>query len=171
MGVEVNGKVKSVPKGGDQCRRGPRSQQASHVLDCKHMRTGRNHTVCELQPVVKGVEIFIRVQEVTGVAEPDLRHRACVLAHGLDCRGHLVDIVQGIKDAEDVHTGSGCLLYKGIGDLGWVRGVADGVPAPEEHLDTNVWKLCPKCLEALPRIFSKEPQRHVIGCSAPGLDA
>ena len=71
MGVEVNGKVKSIPKRGDQCRRSPRAQQAGHVLDCKHMRTRRNHTVCELQPVVKGVKIFIRVQQVAGVAEPD----------------------------------------------------------------------------------------------------
>src|SRR5699024_5417748 len=86
-------------------------------------------------------------------------------------RTHLVDIVQRVEDAEDVDAGVGGFLHEGIGDLGWVRRVADRVATAQQHLDRDVRQRLAELLESRPRILAEEPESDVVGRATPRLDA
>ena len=120
--------------------------------------------------MVESVGPLVGVEEVRGVAERHLRHRFGVVDHRVDRGAHLFDVVEGVEDAEDVHPDLRSLRHEGPGHLGRVGGVADGVAAAQQHLQVLVRHRGPQFREALPRVLTEEPQRHVVGGPAPALD-
>lgn len=138
VGVQVHRQVELPAQRGHQGRGGRCAQQPGHVLDGQHVRSGVHDLLGEPQVVVEGVEPLGGVGQVGGVAERDLGDGAAGLPYGLDGGPHLLDVVEGVEDAEDVDAGGGGLLHEGVGHLGRVRGVAHGVAAAQQHLEAEV---------------------------------
>ncbi len=164
------GRSKLLPQGRHEAGSGRRAQQAGHVLDRQDVRAGVDDLLRQLQVVVQRVERLVRVQHVGGVAERHLRDGGAGLADGTDGRGHLVDVVEGVEDPEDVDAGGGGLVDEGHGDLLRVRGVADGVAAAEQHLQADVRQRFAQRCQPVPGVLAEEPQGDVVGGTAPGLD-
>ena len=134
------------------------------------MCPGSNNLVGKVEVVVQGVQRLAWVGKVAGVAHANLGQSGAGLAHCLDGRNHLVNIVQSVEDTEDVHTGFGSLENEGSGDLFRVRGVANGVATAQQHLDADVWQCCTNLSEAIPWVLPQESKRHVICRTSPGFD-
>ena len=171
VGVQVHRQVEALAQRGDEGARGRGAQQARHVLDREHVRAGVDDALGEAEVVVERVELLVGAGQVAGVAERDLRDRRTGLAHRLDRRPHLLDVVEGVEDAEDVDAGLGGLGDEGVGDLGRVRRVADGVAAAQQHLQADVRHRLAQLGEPVPGVLGEEAQRHVVRRAAPGLEA
>ncbi len=91
------------------------------------------------------------------------------LADGLDRRSHLLHVVQGVEDAEDVDADLGRLGHERRRDLGRVRRVAHCVAAAEQHLQAEPGHVVAQRGEPLPRVLGDEPQGHVVRRPAPAL--
>ena len=110
VGVQVHRQVEPLAQRGDQGPRGRRAQQPGHVLDRQHVRAGVDDPLGQPQVVVERVELLARVGQVAGVAERDLGDGGAGLAHRLDRRPHLLDVVERVEDPEHVDAGRGRLL-------------------------------------------------------------
>ena len=169
VGVQVHGQVEVLAQRGDELGRSRRPQQAGHVLDGEHVRAGVDDLLGQAQVVVERVELLARVEQVAGVAQRHLGDGGAGVEHGLDGRAHLRDVVEGVEDAEDVEPGAGGLVHERVGDLGGVRGVADGVAATQQHLQRDVGHRLAQQGQALPRVLGQEAQRDVVGGATPRL--
>ena len=110
VGVQVDREVEPLPQRRDQLGRGRRTQQSGHVLDRQDVRPGVDDLLRQLQVVIQGVEVSSGIQHVPGVAEGNFGDGGSGLAHGADGRSHLVDVVEGIEDPENVDAGGGGLV-------------------------------------------------------------
>ena len=164
------GRSKRSRRARDQLRGGGRAQQPGHVLDGQDVRAGVDDLLRQLQVVVEGVELLVRVQHVAGVAQGHLGHGGAGGADGPDGRGHLVDVVERVEDAEDVDAGGGGLVDERLGDFFRVRRVAHGVAAAQQHLQADVRQRLAQRGQAVPRVLAQEAQGDVVGGAAPGLD-
>jgi hypothetical protein len=169
VGVHVHGQVEALAQGRDELLGGAGAQQARHVLDREDVRARVDDLLGEAQVVVERVEVLGGVEQVARVAERDLGDRRVRREHGVDRGTHLVDVVQGVEDAEDVDARGGRLLHEGLGDLGGVRRVADGVAPAQQHLDGDVGQRLAHLGEPLPRVLAEEAQGDVVGGAAPRL--
>ncbi|SIK20602.1 Uncharacterised protein [Mycobacteroides abscessus subsp. abscessus] len=135
------------------------------------MSTGADDLLGQPEVVVEGVELLPRIEDVRGVAQGHLGDRRVGGPDGFDGRAHLLDVIEGVEDAEDVDAGPRRLVDEGIGDLRRVRGVADRVASAQEHLQGDVRDRLPQLGQALPGILAEEAQRDIVGRPAPRLDA
>ena len=170
MGVKVHRKVETLPEGCHQAGCCRRPQQPCHVLDGQDVGTGGDDPLREPQIVIEGIGPLGRIQQVRGIAERDLRHRRGLVDDRVDGGTHLLHIVQGIEDAEDVHPGLGCLRDESPSHLRRVGGVADGVAAAQQHLQILVRHRGPELGQPLPWVLAEESQRDVVGGTTPTLD-
>ena len=154
----------------DQLGRRRRPQQPGHVLDRQDVRAGLDDLLGQPQVVVEGVERLVRVVQVGGVAQRHLRDRGAGLADRLDRRPHLLDVVQGVEDPEDVDADLGRLGHEGGGHLGRVRRVADGVATAQQHLQAQPRHVVTQRGQPLPRVLLQEAERDVVRGPAPALD-
>ena len=168
--VQVDRLVEALAQRADEGAGGGGPQQAGHVLDGDDVRAGPGDLVGEAQVVVEGVELLAGVGEVAGVAQRDLGHGGPGVADGVDGRTHLAHVVEGVEDPEDVDAGAGGLVHERVGDLRGVRGVADRVPAPQQHLQGQVRHRLAQLGQALPGVLGQEAQRDVVRRAAPCLD-
>ena len=122
----------------------------------------------QIQVIVQRVELFARICEVTGVAHRHLSN-LIGLAYCINRRTHLIHVVQGVENTENIDTTIGCFLHECFGHLVRVRGVSHRIAATQQHLDTNVRHRFAQLVQAHPRIFLQKAQRHIVGGSAPGL--
>ena len=129
----------------------------------------RDDLLGQLQVVVQCVELLGRVGQVAGVAERDLGHRGPGGPHRVDGRAHLGHVVERVEDPEDVHPGGRGLLDEGVGHLGRVGRVADGVAPAQQHLGADVGHRLAQRGQPVPRVLGQEAQRHVVGRAAPAL--
>ena len=60
-------------------------------------------------------------------------------------------------------------MDEGVGDLGRVGRVADGVAPAQQHLERDVGHGLAQQGEPLPRVLAEEAQGHVVGRPTPGL--
>lgn len=138
MGVQVHRQVELAAQRRHERGRRGRPQQTGHVLDGQDVRAGCHDLLGEAEVVVQGVQPLRRIGQVGGVAQGDLGDRRPGLPYGVDGRPHLADVVERVEDAEDVDAGGRGLLDEGVGHLGRVRRVADGVAATQQHLEADV---------------------------------
>ncbi len=144
VGVDVDGQVEVLPQGGHELRDRGGAEQSGHVLDGEHMSTGADDLLGQPEVVVEGVELLPRIEDVRGVAQGHLGDRRVGGPDGFDGRTHLLDVIEGVEDAEDVDAGPRRLVDEGIGDLRRVRGVADRVASAQEHLQGDVRDRLPR---------------------------
>ena len=169
MGVEVDGQVEAGPQGPDEAGGGRGPQQPGHVLDAQHVAAGADKALGQGEVVVEGVEALGRVGQVAGVAERPLGQLAR-LEGRLDGRAHLLHVVEGVEDPEDVDAGAGRLGHEGGGHPVGVGGVADGVATPQQHLQTQVRCRLAQLGQPLPGVLPEEAQGHVVGRPTPRLE-
>ena len=169
VGVQVDRQVKAFAQGRDELGRGGRSQHAGHVLDGQDVGAGGHNAVGEGQVVVQGVDGLGWIQEVSRVAQRHLGNGRSRGPDGLDGRLHLVHVVQGVKDAEDVNSAGRGFPHERIGDLLRVGRVAHRVAPAQEHLQADVRQCFAQLGQALPGILAQEPQGDVVGGTTPGL--
>ena len=169
VGVQVHGQVEALAQRGDELARGRGTEQPGHVLDGQDVRAGLDDLLGQTEVVVQRVELLAGVHEVAGVAEGDLGDGPAGLAHRVDRRPHLADVVERVEDPEDVDAGAGGLGDERVGDLGRVGRVADGVAPAQQHLQADVRDRLAQPAQALPRVLGEEAQRDVVGRAAPAL--
>jgi hypothetical protein len=133
------------------------------------VRAGLDQLFGEVEVVVERVEPLLRVAEVAGVAERAFGDRAG-LEHGGDRRPHRVDVVQRVKDAEDVDPGGGALGDEGVYDTIGVGLIAEQVAPAQQHLQADVRDLCAQRRQPGPRVLVEEAQRDVERCPTPDLE-
>ena len=165
--MDVDGQVEVLAQCGHELHRRRRTQQSGHILDREHVGTGLDDLARQTQVVVEGVELLTRIEDVRGVAQGHLGERGIRRTHGFDRRTHLFDVVECVEDAEDVDAGAGGFVDEGVGDLGRVRGVADGVAPAQQHLEVDVGHRRTQGFETLPGVFAEEAQGHIISGSRP----
>ena len=170
VGVDVDRQIELASQRTNQLVGRRCTQQTRHVLDGQHMRACVDDLLRQAQVVVERVELLVGVREVARVAHRDLGDRAIRLEHGVDCGSHLFDVVERVEDSEDVDAhvrrlGDECRRH-----LLRVRRVAHGVGTAKQHLQTDVGDLLAQLRQPIPRIFLQEPQRDVVGGTAPTLD-
>ena len=110
------------------------------------------------------------IGQIAGVAHRDFGHRRAGFTHGVDRRPHRVDVVQRIEDAVDVDAGRCRLLDERVRDRFRIRRVANGVTAPQQHLQADVGHRLAQRGQPLPRILLQEPKRHIVSRTTPALD-
>ena len=169
MRVHVHRQVEAFAQSRDELRRGRGAKKTRHVLDREDVRAGCRDAVGEAQVVVERVQLLRGVEQIGGVADGHLGHRGARLEDCADRGQHLVDVVEGVEDAEDVDTGRRRLPHEGIGDGGRPRRIADGVPPAQQHLDRDVRHRIAEGFESLPRVLGEESQGDVVRRPAPRL--
>src|SRR5690606_9720548 len=162
VGGGVGGEGERAAQGGRAGRGGRGAQQSGHVLDGRDVGAGRDDLLGEAEVVVERVGPLGGVGQVGRVAEGDLGDGGAGLADGVDGGPHLADVVERVEDAEDVDAGGGGLLDEGVGDLGRVGGVAHGVAAAQQHLQTQVGHGLAQGGQALPGVLGEEAQGDVV---------
>src|SRR5262249_61321530 len=102
--VEVEGRPPSPPQRSAQGARGWRTPPPRHVLDAEDLRPG----LLELPRQVDVVaEVPLRtsgIEQIARVAHRRLAEGARA-THGVDRDAHVVDAVERVADAEEVHAG------------------------------------------------------------------
>ena len=148
-------------------RKGP--HQARHVLDAQHVRTHLFQFLGQAHVVLQVILVAFRVQDVAGVAQRAFADGVRLLAHGIHRRLQIGQVVQRVKDAEDIHAVLRRVLDEALHHVVRVVGVAHRVRAAEEHLQQDVRHLRADAAQALPRVFTQEAHRHVKRRAAPHL--
>ena len=170
VGVQVDGEVEPFPERRDELRGGCRTQEAGHVLDGEDVGAGVDDLLSPAPGSSPACTASRPGPACRRVAECDFGDGRSGGADGTDGRSHLVDVVQGVEDAEDVDAGGGRLVHEGLRHFFRVRRVAHGVPAAEQHLQADVRHGLPQGSQAVPRVLAQEAKGDVVGGAAPGLD-
>mmetsp|Transcript_19968 Transcript_19968/g.42316 ORF Transcript_19968/g.42316 Transcript_19968/m.42316 type:complete len:851 (-) Transcript_19968:309-2861(-) len=145
--------------------------QARHVLDPQDVDARVHQLARKTQVVLQVVLGPRRVAEVRRVANGALRHRPFRLQDRLDAEEEVVDVIERVKDPEDVDAARVRLLDKLLDEVVWVGGVAHGVDSPQKHLERDVGDLLPQLGQPLPRALVQETHGHVERGPAPDLKA
>ena len=102
--MQVDGLVEPFPQGADEDAGGGGAQQSRHVLYAQDVHSRLDELFRFAQVIIERVEPLGRAGEVARVADRPLGHLSG-LEHGADGGQHLVDIVQGVENPEDIDPG------------------------------------------------------------------
>eukprot|EP00968_Pinguiococcus_pyrenoidosus_P004452 scaffold300_cov258-Pinguiococcus_pyrenoidosus.AAC.31 len=171
VGVDVDRQVRmSFANGTDQQRRRLRLEQARHVLDRQDVDPGRDQLVNKTKVVLERVRLAGRVGHVARVADGALDNAARG-SHGVDAEAQVVHVVEGVEDAEHVHSGVLRDLAELVDHVVRVVGVSDPIRAAEEHLERHERHRLAQLLQSVPRALVQEAHADVEGRAAPALKA
>ena len=147
-----------------------RTQKACHVLDSQDVGSCSNNLIREGEVVVQGVLVLCRVKQVAGVTHGYFSNSGAGFQDCLNCRTHLVNIVESIEYTEYINTCSCSFLNESLSYFLWVGGVTNRVTTTKKHLDCDVRKCLSKLGETIPGIFAEETKGNVVCCTTPGLN-
>mmetsp|Transcript_8931 Transcript_8931/g.19933 ORF Transcript_8931/g.19933 Transcript_8931/m.19933 type:complete len:258 (+) Transcript_8931:1308-2081(+) len=123
----------------------------------------------ELQIVIESKLGLGGVGDISCVRDRGL-HDATRRADRIDAELEIVQIIQRVEDAEDIHP----ILDRDVAELEngivWVVRVPDPVGTPQKHLERHVRNTLPHLLESLPRALTKEPEADIESGAAPILN-
>ena len=146
--------VKSFAQSRDEFGCGCWPQEPGHILDCKNVSTGCNNFFGNRKVIVEGVELFVRVKQVGGIAESDFGHCRLGFKHGLDGRQHLINIVKCVKNSKNIDARFCRFKNESARDFNRVWRVANRVSSAQQHLNAKVWHQRAQLSQALPRVFA-----------------
>ncbi|MDI2023825.1 hypothetical protein PJL18_04373 [Paenarthrobacter nicotinovorans] len=155
--MQVHGQVEALTECGNELGRGGRAKEAGHVLDGEDVRTGVDDLLGQVEVVVQRVQVLVGIQEVAGVTHGHFRYSCSRGPDRPDGRSHLVDVIKGVKDPEDIDARSGGFLDESFRHFFRVGRVADGVSSAKQHLEAGVRKGLAQCGQAVPGILAQEP--------------
>ena len=124
----------------------------------------------KLHVVLERIFVALFVEEIAGVTNRAFANGVGVL-HGLHRGLEVGQVIERIKDPENIHAVLGRMFHKRLYDVVRIIGVTHRVGAAEEHLETNVRHGLAQLAQALPRIFAQETHRRVKRRPAPHLQA
>mmetsp|Transcript_28445 Transcript_28445/g.66756 ORF Transcript_28445/g.66756 Transcript_28445/m.66756 type:complete len:419 (-) Transcript_28445:1502-2758(-) len=154
-------------KSGDKDLGGTRSKKSGHVLHGERMRAHLHQFVGICEVIIEVVLVAWNVLgDISSVAKDGL-DEASRGGSGLDADSHVLGVVQGVKDTENIHAGLICLLAEGIDDIVGIRRVSDGIGTSQKHLEAYIRHLGSEGLQSSPGTFMEEPHRHIEGGTAP----
>ena len=139
-----------------------RSQQTCHILDADGIGAHVLDALRDIRPVLQGVGI------AESVGKSDLCLRALLLAC-VHCGLQVAEIVQAVKDADDVNAVCDGLLDEVFHDIVGVVVVAEDVLTAEQHLELGILEALLQETKPLPRILVKETQAGIEGRAAPAF--
>ena len=162
MGMQLDRKIHRILHGCDQLGCSVRKEQACHILDADGVSAHILDPLGDVYPVIKGVGV------AQGIGQRDLR-MALFLVRCLDCRLKVPQIVEAVKDTDDVNTVGDGLLYEILYNVISIRLVSKDVLSAEEHLQLRVLESIAKLSQSVPRIFLQEAERCIESGAAPAL--
>lgn len=166
--VDVDGKIGvSLTDGANEESGSMGLENTSHVLDSKNVDIKLNQLVDEVEVVLK-VVLLVRVEHVTAEANGTL-HNTAGLVDGLDADLELVNVVQGIKDTENVDTVLLGLVDELVDGVVGKRRVGDTVGTAQKHLEGNVGNKLAHAAETVPGVLVEEAHGDVKGSTTPAF--
>ncbi len=159
MGVEMHRQPGFVTQGVYQLARGLRPAHTRHVFEAEDVHAGGLEFARELQ-VRSEVVLARAVVNVCGVADRAFAQHAG-FQHRVDRHPHVVDPVERIEHAEQVHALLGRLLHEIAHHVVGIVGVAHRVGRTQQHLQQHVGHGGAQLLQPLPRILAQKAHRHI----------
>ncbi|KAH3659409.1 hypothetical protein OGATHE_006293 [Ogataea polymorpha] len=166
VGVDVdrNRRILLSDTADQQLCRG-RLQSTGHVLDTKQMGAHLHNLVDGLQVVLE-IVFLAWLEHVSRVANSGFDHTSGLL-DGVDADLQLLQIVQSIKDSENVHSGVLSLLHKVVYGVVRQRRVRHTIRSSQKHLEWDVWHGFSQLSESVPRILVQETHSNVESGTSP----
>ncbi len=162
VGVEMNGNLDGIFDFADQSRGHLRGQQAGHVLDAHDVRS-------HVGQILGHLDIqFDVVHRADGVTDAAF-HRAAAFLGGFDRHFNIAQIVERVKDAENIDPHFGRLFDEALDDIVGVMAVTHAVLSPEQHLERGFGHFLFELPSPLPRVFVQKPDTGVERGAAPHL--
>ena len=169
MRVEVQRDTHFVLERLDQFARSAWPANTGHVLDAQNMRAGFLQLLGHIHVIGQVVLRPAFVEEISRVADGALTD-AAGFEHCIHRNAHVLDPVQRIEDAEDIHAGFCRLLDEKLDHVVRIIGVAHRIGRTQQHLQGNIRNRLAQCGQAIKRVFLEKTQRDVKGCAAPAFN-
>ena len=141
---------------------GIRKEQACHILDTDGVCTHLLDLFCGLGPVVQSVSITQSVGQ-------GYLCMSVLFVGSLYCSLQVTEIVQTVKDTDDINTICDGFLYKILYHIICVGTITQNVLSTEQHLQFGVFEAITEFTKSLPWIFVKETKRCIKSSAAPAL--
>ncbi len=165
--VEVDGDADFLLEGLDQLFGGERVAQTGHVLDREQVGAHLLEFLGQAHVVLQRILGPVGVEDIAGVADGGLAEGVGVLGNGLDGDFEVGQVVQAVKNAEEVDSGLGGVLDEFAHDVVGIVGVADAVGPAQEHLEEHIGDLLAQLAQAGVGALVQEAHRGVKGRAAP----
>ena len=162
MGVQLDRQLRGRLQRADQAVRLIGNQQACHILDADGIGSHALDLFCDVHPVVQRVGVAQRI------GQGYLRVSAFLVA-GLHRAFQVAQIVQAVKDTDDIDSVCDGLLYEVFHHIVRVMAVSQNILASEKHLQLRVLESRSQLSQSLPRILMQETKGSVKGSAAPAL--
>ena len=146
MGVKLNRNADSLFQGGDQLGGGIRSQQGRHILNTDGIRPGLLNALSVIH------KVFRSEYRAGGIGNGNLGV-SLFLLRGLNSRLQVFDIVQSVKNTDDIDTVGHRLLDEIFQDVVGIMAVAQHILASEQHLQLGIGAFLPNGAESVPRVL------------------
>ena len=138
------------------------NKKTGHILDTQGIRTHILHALCQIRPVIQRVGVAQRVgKRYLGMAFLLVTCRHCGL--------QVAQIVQAVKDSNDIDTIGDGLLYEIFHHVIRVRTITKNVLSAEQHLQLCVLEAVSQLSQPLPGIFLQEAKAGIKGRASPAL--
>ena len=170
MRVEMDGDADLFAQCLHQFESGVGLTQTRHVFDREEMRAEFFQLLGHGDEILERILRPRRVEDVAGVANGGLAHRAG-FQHGVDGDAHILNRVQRIEDAEDIDPLCMRFADELLNHIVRIGGVADGVRAAQEHLEADIGNARPQYAQPLPGILVQKAHGRVERRSAPHFEA
>ena len=169
MGVQNHG---NIGQGGldalDEVLRLEGAHGAGHILEADGLEAHLDQLLAHLHVLLHGVHRALGVGDAAGGDDVAIVLLGVGL-HGLQGGLDVAEVVEGVKDANDVDAVLDGQLYKLLHHVVVVVLVAQQVLAPEQHLELGVGHVLADVAQPLPGILPQVAQAGVEGGAAPAL--
>ena len=108
------------------------------------------------------------MQGAYGVADGALGMFA-VATDRLHRMADVADVVECVKDAENIHAIAGSLVHEAVNHTVFVMPVAQQVLTAQQHLETGIRQQGAELPQALPGVFIQEPDAGIKSGAAPAF--
>ena len=160
--MQLNRNGNSLLQFADKPLRLIRSQQSRHIFDADGVSASR------LNPLRIINIILMRKDRTRGIGNCNLR-MSPLLLRSLNCCLKVFDVIQRIKNTNNINTVGDGTLYKILKDIIGIVTIAQHILAAEQHLQLGVGAHLANGTQALPRILVEEAEAGVKRRAAPAL--
>ena len=162
MGMELNGDLYRLLEGLDQIIGRIRGQKASHVLDADGIRT----RVLQLLGVIGKI---LDIKDRAGGVGNGRLHMGSFLFGGLDGCLEVTDIVERVKNADDIDAVGNRFLDEILDHVVGIMAVPQHILSTEEHLQLGLGAFFADGAQPLPWVLIQKAQAGVESGAAPAF--
>mmetsp|Transcript_11575 Transcript_11575/g.16211 ORF Transcript_11575/g.16211 Transcript_11575/m.16211 type:complete len:302 (-) Transcript_11575:1815-2720(-) len=143
-----------------------RSKETGHILNCERMNTHIRKILSKLEVVVKTVFALAGISNVTSVGHGTL-HKSTSITSGIHTQFQVIEVVERIKDTENIHSRLLCLITEFVNNIVGVVGVSNSIGTTEKHLEWNIRNLFSQLFKTIPGVLTKESHGNIKGSTTP----